>query len=433
MVTNIADASTKDELYPLFREDGEVVDMNIPQDRGTGASEGFAFVRYKYEDEASEAVKMLNNKRVEVDEGELRVKFSEYGRLGEKVNKRGIEEPVYEFKGKSRSWSPRSIIVPCLDQFNNLENLDLSFSKLTSLECLKSCTNLKSLSVVHSGLKSLKGVNGLNRLTVLNAGQNSLTSMDDVKSLSSMRVLILCDNKISSVCKLDQMKELDTLVLSNNPIGSLGKSLRKLKITKVSLSACKLQGQDLGSSLKSCVTLEQLRLGGNGIKTIPHEFENLVNLKLLDLQNNSFTSLDDLKILWGLDNLRNLNLIGNPVTRGRKMERFRKTVSERAISKFEHVECYTVGARLKDYLPQFDVLQHCRCPALCVWRFQKSLQPPSTLAPLDPLDRIFTEEFAPLDPLNWTPQNLIQLSNRIAWLEHSQWCVLFGCKFFIEN
>ncbi|KAL6538162.1 hypothetical protein OROGR_012150 [Orobanche gracilis] len=339
MVTNIADASTKDELYPLFREDGEVVDMNIPQDRGTGASEGFAFVRYKYEDEASEAVKMLNNKRVEVDEGELRVKFAEYGRLGEKVDKRGIEEPVYESKGKSRSWSPRSIIVPCLDQFHNLENLDLSFSKLTSLECLKSCTNLKSLSVVHSGLKSLKGLNGLNRLTVPNAGQNSLTSMDDVKSLSSMRVLILC-------------------VLSNNPIGSLGKSLRKLKITKVSLSACKLQGQDLGSSLKSCVTLEQLRLGGNGIKTIPHEFENLVNLKLLDLQNNSFTSLDDLKILCDLDNLRNLNLIGNPVTRGRKMERFRKTVSERAISKFEHVECYTVGARLK--------LGHCRCPALCV-------------------------------------------------------------------
>ncbi|KAL6571585.1 hypothetical protein OROHE_003228 [Orobanche hederae] len=53
-------------------------------------------------------------------------------------------------------------MVPCLDQFKNLENLDLSFNKLTSLEGLKSYTNLKSLSVVHNGLKSLKGINGLN-------------------------------------------------------------------------------------------------------------------------------------------------------------------------------------------------------------------------------------------------------------------------------
>ncbi|KAH7561271.1 hypothetical protein JRO89_XS10G0203700 [Xanthoceras sorbifolium] len=155
--------------------------------------------------------------------------------------------------------------VSCLSDFKNLERLDLSFNNLSSLEGLKSCVNLKWLSVVQNKLQSLKGIEGLSNLNVLNAGKNKLQSMDGVQSLVGLRALILNDNEIVSMCRLDQMKDLNTLVLSRNPISEIGVSLLKAKsITKLSLSNC--QVQMVGSSLKFCSELKELRLAHNDIK-----------------------------------------------------------------------------------------------------------------------------------------------------------------------
>lgn len=52
--------TTADDLFPLFDKYGKVVDVFIPRDRRTGDSRGFAFVRYKYQDEASKAVEKLD-------------------------------------------------------------------------------------------------------------------------------------------------------------------------------------------------------------------------------------------------------------------------------------------------------------------------------------------------------------------------------------
>ncbi|KAA0031483.1 serine/arginine-rich splicing factor SC35 [Cucumis melo var. makuwa] len=54
------EGTTADDLYPLFHKYGKVVDIFIPRDRRTGDSRGFAFVRYKYADEAQKAVERLD-------------------------------------------------------------------------------------------------------------------------------------------------------------------------------------------------------------------------------------------------------------------------------------------------------------------------------------------------------------------------------------
>ncbi|XP_024984030.1 protein phosphatase 1 regulatory inhibitor subunit PPP1R7 homolog isoform X1 [Cynara cardunculus var. scolymus] len=202
--------------------------------------------------------------------------------------------------------------VSCLAQFKKLERLDLTFNNLSSLEGLKPCLNLKWLSVKQNKLRSLKGVEGLACLTVLNAGSNMLQSMEEVKSLVRLRALILNDNEIVSICRTDQMKELNTLVLSRNPIRKIGENLSKANsITKLSLSNCKIEC--IGSSIKSCTELRELRLAHNEIRTLPSELARSTKIQNLDLGNNLIMRWSDLKILSSLANLKNLNLVGNPV------------------------------------------------------------------------------------------------------------------------
>ncbi|OAY67792.1 Serine/arginine-rich splicing factor SC35 [Ananas comosus] len=62
LVLNISFRTTADDLFPLFDRYGKVVDVFIPRDRRTGESRGFAFVRYKYADEAQKAVERLDGK-----------------------------------------------------------------------------------------------------------------------------------------------------------------------------------------------------------------------------------------------------------------------------------------------------------------------------------------------------------------------------------
>ncbi|CAA0834261.1 Serine/arginine-rich splicing factor SC35 [Striga hermonthica] len=105
LVLNITFRTTADDLFPLFDKYGKVVDVFIPRDRRTGDSRGFAFVRYKYQDEAQKAVEKLDGRVV--DGREIMVQFAKYGPNAERITKGRIEEPIYKSRGRSRSRSPR--------------------------------------------------------------------------------------------------------------------------------------------------------------------------------------------------------------------------------------------------------------------------------------------------------------------------------------
>ncbi|XP_020581397.1 protein phosphatase 1 regulatory subunit SDS22 [Phalaenopsis equestris] len=215
--------------------------------------------------------------------------------------------------------------VYCLSNFQNLERLDLSYNCLTSLEGLSACANLKWLQVLENKLVTLKGIEGLSKLMVLNAGRNKLEKMDEICVLSNLRALILNDNNISSICKLDQMKYLNTLVLSRNPIYVIGNSLKKMtSITKLSLSHCKLQ--NIGPSLVGCVDLKEARFSYNEIAALPEELAKNINLQTLDVGNNLIEKFSEIKVLSALHNLKNLNLLGNPIVENDKLVKKVKTL-----------------------------------------------------------------------------------------------------------
>ncbi|OMO77912.1 hypothetical protein COLO4_24953 [Corchorus olitorius] len=101
LVLNITFRTTADDLFPLFDKYGKVVDIFIPKDRRTGDSRGFAFVRYKYAEEATKAVERLDGRVV--DGREITVQFAKYGPNAERIHKGRIIESF----PKSRSRSPR--------------------------------------------------------------------------------------------------------------------------------------------------------------------------------------------------------------------------------------------------------------------------------------------------------------------------------------
>ncbi|XP_074563183.1 uncharacterized protein LOC141819824 [Curcuma longa] len=105
LVLNISFRTTADDLFPLFDRYGKVVDVFIPRDRRTGDSRGFAFVRYKYADEAQKAVDRLDGRNV--DGRNIMVQFAKYGPNAERIHKGKIMEAVPKTKGRSRSRSPR--------------------------------------------------------------------------------------------------------------------------------------------------------------------------------------------------------------------------------------------------------------------------------------------------------------------------------------
>ncbi|GAB2267967.1 Serine/arginine-rich splicing factor sc35 [Dionaea muscipula] len=106
LVLNITFRTTADDLFPLFDKYGKVVDIFIPRDRRTGDSRGFAFVRYKYADEAQKAVERLDGKVV--DGREIMVQFAKYGPNAERIYKGRIAEPVPRTRPRSRSPRRRS-------------------------------------------------------------------------------------------------------------------------------------------------------------------------------------------------------------------------------------------------------------------------------------------------------------------------------------
>ena len=63
----------------------------------------------------------------------------------------------------------------------------------------------------------------------------------------------------------------------------------------------------------SLALLTELRMHANKITTVPPFLANLRALKLLDLGKNCIARIEDLQVLRGLTQLKQLNLAGNPV------------------------------------------------------------------------------------------------------------------------
>ena len=73
-VGNLSYDTTEDGLRAKFAEAGTVVSVEVIKDRDTGRTKGFAFVTMTNQEEAENAIKMLNGKTL--DDREIKVNIA---------------------------------------------------------------------------------------------------------------------------------------------------------------------------------------------------------------------------------------------------------------------------------------------------------------------------------------------------------------------
>ncbi|CAI5721953.1 unnamed protein product [Hyaloperonospora brassicae] len=211
--------------------------------------------------------------------------------------------------------------IVSLEGLETATKLDLSHNKLTKLSQLKAVAQVTMLKLTDNKLTGdgLAEIQHLKKLVILNAADNNVTRIpfEVLRNVRTLKALVLNNNSISTLDWIPKLPELNSLIVSNNRIAQIPQrvlgGLPNLK--KISISHNLLEEIPNLSHLSQ---ITELRLSHNRIKTVPAHLAQLKNLKVLELSHNEIDDWSGLEALSALDNLRQLNLIGNPIV-GKKL------------------------------------------------------------------------------------------------------------------
>jgi len=179
-------------------------------------------------------------------------------------------------------------------------------------------SRLTHVTLVNSGIKDIENIERCRNATVLYLYDNSITRISGLSKLTNLSQLYLQNNKIEKIDGLDQLSNLTILHLGNNCIKRI-ENLNLPMLTTLKLDNQKIADNEYMTFDEECLmnlsdNLITLTLSGNRIQYVS-PLRHLKNLELLDLSNNLIANWDDVKImLKGFENLKNLNLISNPVS-----------------------------------------------------------------------------------------------------------------------
>ncbi|CAH0479699.1 unnamed protein product [Peronospora belbahrii] len=247
----------------------------------------------------------------------------------EKIEK--YHNEIIKHNGQQVDLTGRGIeTIVSLEGLQNATKLDLSCNKLTKLSQLKSVTRVTMLKLTNNKLTGdgLAEIQHLKKLVILNVAENNVTRIpfEVLRNMRTLKALVLNKNSISSLDWMPKLPELNSLIVSNNRITQIPKRVLDgfPKLTKISISHNLLEEIPHFSQLSE---ITELRLSHNRISKIPTHLAQLKNLKVLELSHNQIDEWSGLEALSCLENLRQLNLIGNPVV-GKKLNVTTKDVQE---------------------------------------------------------------------------------------------------------
>jgi Leucine-rich repeat (LRR) protein len=196
----------------------------------------------------------------------------------------------------------------------NVLELDVSFSKLSSLVNLQNLVNLEYLNCVGNHLTDLNDIQNLTNLQILNCSMNQLITLNGIQNLTNLQQLYCYNNKLTTINGIQNLTNLTHLYCTNNNLTNLNDiqnlvNLQKLYCSKNHLTAL--------NYIENLVNLEELHYHNNNITTLNY-IQNLVKLKKLNFSNNNITTLNGIQNLINLqilnctnNNLTNLNNIQN--------------------------------------------------------------------------------------------------------------------------
>jgi hypothetical protein len=187
----------------------------------------------------------------------------------------------------------------------SLSSLDLTSTGITDLQPLMGLTSLSSLSLGNTRITSLEPLRGLISLSSLDFSfATRITSLEPLRGLTSLSYLDLTlDEGITSLEPLRGMTSLSSLSLGHSGITSLEPlrgltSLSYLNVTSTGITSLE--------PLRGLTSLSRLDLSSTGITDL-EPLRGLTSLSRLDL---SSTGITDLEPLRGLTSLSTLNLSG---------------------------------------------------------------------------------------------------------------------------
>ncbi|CAO3613438.1 unnamed protein product [Cunninghamella blakesleeana] len=179
-----------------------------------------------------------------------------------------------------------------------LENLNISFNKITNLSGLPS--TIKSLRAKSNKLTDIQGFKLLYRLEYLDISDNALDTFDGIGTLYYLKTLLADNNKLTGCSALNQMHGLVTLSLHGNSIEDLDfEDASMFHLQKFDLSYNRIRSIE---NLKGLPRLQELNICYNNVEFI-NLIEPLNNLSILKISHNRLKSFDgrffpNLKLLY---------------------------------------------------------------------------------------------------------------------------------------
>ncbi|KVH75742.1 Leucine-rich repeat-containing protein [Cynara cardunculus var. scolymus] len=230
--------------------------------------------------------------------------------------------PILKSLDFSYNWLGLSFPVEELAQLTNLEELDLSHTYLSGTPSIQECTRLsrlkklKSISLQWNDFNKsiISCLSTLPSLKTLDLSHGTLSG--ELLHLSDLEVLLLKNNDFNGTLPMEaftSFHHLKVLDLSANEfVGSIASTINALSpsIRVVSFAYNKLNGSILG--LCELKNLWELDLSHNMFEgNLPHCFNSLSSLKLLDISSNQFTGTLPPSLIANLTSLEYVDFSDN--------------------------------------------------------------------------------------------------------------------------
>jgi len=168
-----------------------------------------------------------------------------------------------------------SINLNDIKKIINTENIDISENKeISDLSPLDKFTKLKTLNISGTKINSLQEIRNLTLIESLIADQSLLNNLDPIKYCSKLKEISLGECPLQNIDVLQNFKKLEDL------------NLNKTKIKKI-------------ESIASLTNLKKLECNNNQIEDIT-PLKKLTRLSILDLSSNPFSQTDVFEELLNL-------------------------------------------------------------------------------------------------------------------------------------
>lgn len=209
-------------------------------------------------------------------------------------NTNGLKELIHLKKLKLNSCGIRSIDF--ISKLQSLQRLELNNNHINELSAIKEILNLKFLEIEKNNITDISIAENFKKLVLLKAGNNNIVRIEGLKDLIRLKNLDLENNQIVDITAITNLTEIRILDLSNNQIIDISSLSNLDEIFKLNLNQNNIKNID---SLKILTQLWKLNLSHNSIVNID-SLENLNGLVFLHLNNNKIRKIEAIKDLHEL-------------------------------------------------------------------------------------------------------------------------------------